>query len=129
MIFFVKKYFLIWKLNEMGKIKKQRESSSPSSTSTVSSSSSRLSSSQSRSETSSTKKSSDRVQGGGMIPMTMRDSFFDDPFFKDTWEEVEKSQREFFETSRKQFEKYFKTNFDFSKKGETVKLPNLRFLM
>jgi len=94
--------------NEIGKIKRQRESSSPSSTSTVSSSSSKLSSSQSRSETSSTRKSSDRVQGGGMIPMTMRDSFFDDPFFKDTWEEVEKSQRDFFETSRKQFEESLK---------------------
>ena len=91
--------------NESCKIKRQRESLSPSST--VSSSTSRLSSSQSRSETSNGK-FSDKMAGGGIIPMTRRGSFFDDPFFKDTWEEVERSQREFFETSRKQFEESLK---------------------
>merc|ERR1711892_143014 len=30
-----------------------------------------------------------------LIPMTMRDSFFDDPFFKDTWVDIESSQRSF----------------------------------
>ena len=43
-----------------------------------------------------------------MIPTTMRKSFFEDPFFKDTWDELEKSQKDFFENSRKQFEESVK---------------------
>merc|ERR1711915_624264 len=39
-----------------------------------------------------------------LVPMTMRDSFFDDPFFKDTWIDIEKSHKNFFEESRKMFE-------------------------
>merc|ERR1712228_557003 len=39
-----------------------------------------------------------------LVPMTMRDSFFDDPFFKDTWMDIEKSHKNFFEESRKMFE-------------------------
>jgi len=36
-----------------------------------------------------------------MVPMTMRDSFFNDPFFKDTWMDIEKSHKNYFEESRK----------------------------
>ena len=43
-----------------------------------------------------------------MIPTTMRKSFSEDPFFKDTWDELEKSQKNFFESSRKQFEESVK---------------------
>merc|ERR1711915_379549 len=43
-------------------------------------------------------------QTKSMVPMTMRDSFFDDPFFKDTWMDIEKSHKNFFEESRKMFE-------------------------
>jgi len=43
-----------------------------------------------------------------LIPMTMRDSFFDDPFFKDTWMDIETSQKDFFEKSRKRFEESMK---------------------
>merc|ERR1712198_680886 len=39
-----------------------------------------------------------------LVPLTMRDSFFDDPFFKDTWMDIEKSHKNFFEGSRKLFE-------------------------
>jgi len=39
-----------------------------------------------------------------LIPMTMRDSFFDDPFFKDNWLDIENSQKTFFESSKKRFE-------------------------
>merc|ERR1712198_646189 len=39
-----------------------------------------------------------------LVPLTMRDSFFDDPFFKDTWMDIEKSHKNFFEESRKLFE-------------------------
>merc|ERR1719499_1325102 len=43
-------------------------------------------------------------QTKSMVPMTMRDSFFNDPFFKDTWMDIEKSHKNFFEESRKMFE-------------------------
>merc|ERR1711872_424951 len=36
------------------------------------------------------------TQTKSLIPMTMRDSFFDDPFFKDTWLDIENSQKNFF---------------------------------
>merc|ERR1711915_313385 len=39
-----------------------------------------------------------------MVPVTMKDSFFNDPFFKDTWTDIEKSHRSFFEELRKLFE-------------------------
>jgi len=54
-------------------------------------------------KTSSTKKE-EATQNKSLIPMTMRDSFFDDPFFKDTWLDIETSQKNFFEKSRKRFE-------------------------
>merc|ERR1711915_717981 len=43
-------------------------------------------------------------QTKSMVPMTMRDSFFNDPFFKDTWMDIEKSHKNFFEESRKMLE-------------------------
>merc|ERR1711915_222282 len=39
-----------------------------------------------------------------MVPMTMRDSFFNDPFFKDTLIDIEKSHKNFLEESRKMFD-------------------------
>jgi len=44
-----------------------------------------------------------------LVPITSRDSFFDDPFFKDTWLDIETSQKNFFETSRKFFEESLKS--------------------
>merc|ERR1712126_621440 len=46
----------------------------------------------------------DTTQRKSLIPLTMRDSFFDDPFFKDTWLDIETSQKNFFEQSRKRFD-------------------------
>ena len=93
--------------NEAVKMQRQRESSS--SSSTLSSTSSRVSSSQNRSETTSSRKTPDITPGSSsMIPTTMRKSFSEDPFFKDTWDELEKSQKNFFESSRKQFEESVK---------------------
>merc|ERR1719317_1365524 len=43
-----------------------------------------------------------------LIPMTMRDSFFDDRFFKDTWMDIETSQKDFFVKSRKRFKESMK---------------------
>merc|ERR1712168_1300675 len=53
---------------------------------------------------SSSSKKEEAGQNKSLIPMTMRDSFFDDPFFKDTWLDIENSQKNFFEKSRKRFE-------------------------
>jgi len=58
-------------------------------------------------KTSSSKKE-EATQNKSLIPMTMRDSFFDDPFFKDTWLDIETSQKNFFEKSRKRFEESMK---------------------
>merc|ERR1719233_527439 len=58
-------------------------------------------------KTSSTKKE-EATQNKSLIPMTMRDSFFDDPFFKNTWLDIETLQKNFFETSRKRFEESMK---------------------
>merc|ERR1711936_696380 len=58
-------------------------------------------------KSSSTKKE-EATQNKSLIPMTMRDSFFDDPFFKDTWLDIETSQKNFFEKSRKRFEESMK---------------------
>eukprot|EP00092_Neocalanus_flemingeri_P000103 GFUD01000105.1.p1 GENE.GFUD01000105.1~~GFUD01000105.1.p1 ORF type:complete len:418 (-),score=150.40 GFUD01000105.1:108-1361(-) len=43
-----------------------------------------------------------------LVPLTMRDSFFNDPFFKDTWLDIESSQKNFLEKSRKHFEESIK---------------------
>merc|ERR1712002_1274144 len=52
---------------------------------------------------SSSSKKEESSKNKSLIPMTMRDSFFDDPFFKDTWMDIETSQKDFFEKSRKRF--------------------------
>merc|ERR1712027_206540 len=53
-------------------------------------------------------KKEEATQNKSLIPMTMRKSFFDDPFFKDTWMDIETSQKDFFEKSRKRFEESMK---------------------
>ena len=40
--------------------------------------------------------------------MSMRNSFFDDPFFKDTWIDIESSQRNFFVQSGERFQESMK---------------------
>jgi len=57
---------------------------------------------------SSSQKKEEAGQNKSLIPMTMRNSFFDDPFFKDTWMDIETSQKDFFEKSRKRFEESMK---------------------
>merc|ERR1711872_1105563 len=49
----------------------------------------------------STARKEDTTQSKSPIPMTMRDSFFNDPFFKDTWLDIETSQKNFFEQCMK----------------------------
>merc|ERR1712142_1026581 len=56
----------------------------------------------------STARKGDTTQSKSLIPMTMRDSFFNDPFFKDTWLDRDFSEEFFFEQSRKRFEESMK---------------------
>ena len=44
-----------------------------------------------------------------LVPLTMRDSFFNDPVFKDNWLDMETSQKNFFEEAQKQFEERWKS--------------------
>merc|ERR1712027_115415 len=38
-----------------------------------------------------------------MVPMNLRDTFFDDPFFKDSWLDIQQSQKSFFSKAQEQF--------------------------
>merc|ERR1711983_740385 len=38
-----------------------------------------------------------------MVPMNLRDSFFDDPFFQDNWLDIQKTQKNFFTQAQEQF--------------------------
>merc|ERR1712145_480 len=40
------------------------------------------------------------------VPMTMRDFFFDDPFFKSSWEDFDKLREKMFEESRDMWKKF-----------------------
>merc|ERR1712107_365272 len=40
------------------------------------------------------------------VPMTMRDFFFDDPFFKSTWEDFDKVREKMFQESRDMWKKF-----------------------
>jgi len=56
-----------------------------------------------------------------LVPMNLRESFFDDPFFKDNWLDIQQSQRDFFSKAEERFSQQMKTmeskmnnNFGFS---------------
>merc|ERR1712061_282093 len=38
-----------------------------------------------------------------IVPMNLRDSFFDDPFFQDNWMDIQQSQKNFFSKAQEQF--------------------------
>jgi len=40
-----------------------------------------------------------------MVPMNLRDSFFDDPFFQDNWLDIQRTQKNFFNQAQEQFRK------------------------
>jgi len=43
---------------------------------------------------------------GSRVPMTMRDFFFDDPFFKNSWDDFDKVRERMFSESREQWKKF-----------------------
>merc|ERR1712186_232401 len=55
-----------------------------------------------------------------VVPLNLRKSFFDDPFFKDSWLDIQQSQRDFFSLAEERFKQQMKmlestrANFGFS---------------
>merc|ERR1711872_70349 len=47
-----------------------------------------------------------RNHGESRVPLTMRDFFFDDPFFKNSWEDFEKVRERMFAESRENWKKF-----------------------
>merc|ERR1712223_197869 len=43
-----------------------------------------------------------------VVPMNLRESFFDDPFFKDSWLDIQQSQRDFFSKAEERFNQQMK---------------------
>merc|ERR1711936_124495 len=43
---------------------------------------------------------------GSRVPMTLRDFFFDDPFFKSTWDDFEKVRENMFKESRDMWKRF-----------------------
>merc|ERR1712223_1724762 len=50
--------------------------------------------------------SSSLIMSGSRVPVTMRDFFFDDPFFKNTWEDFDKVRDAMFNESRDMWKKF-----------------------
>merc|ERR1712110_399263 len=43
-----------------------------------------------------------------VVPLNLRESFFDDPFFKDSWLDIQQSQRDFFSLAEERFNQQMK---------------------
>merc|ERR1712024_178149 len=43
-----------------------------------------------------------------VVPLNLRKSFFDDPFFKDSWLDIQQSQRDFFSKAEERFNQQMK---------------------
>merc|ERR1712062_745477 len=46
-----------------------------------------------------------KTKSSSLVPMNLRDSFFDDPFFQDNWLDIQKSQKNFFSKAEEEFKK------------------------
>merc|ERR1712018_128624 len=53
-----------------------------------------------------TTKTRSKMSGGSRVPVTMRDFFFDDPFFKNSWEDFDKVRDAMFQESRDMWKKF-----------------------
>merc|ERR1719510_1854060 len=47
--------------------------------------------------------SENKTKATSLVPMNLRESFFDDPFFKDNWLDIQKSQEDFFSKAEERF--------------------------
>merc|ERR1712061_547933 len=80
-----------------------------------------------------------------IVPMNLRDSFFDDPFFQDNWMDIQQSQKNFFSKAQEQFKQqmqkmessmndrmslsnFFDKDFSLAKFDKDFELPKLQKL-
>merc|ERR1711863_197187 len=49
-----------------------------------------------------------KVRTTSVVPLNLRKSFFDDPFFKDSWLDIQQSQRDFFSKAEERFTQQMK---------------------
>merc|ERR1711902_136564 len=82
---------------------RERKLSSGSAERKISTGSMERKSSFSGSSSSSTLGSEKSKKTTSMVPMNLRDSFFDDPFFQDNWLDIQKTQKNFFTQAQEQF--------------------------
>merc|ERR1712244_81248 len=87
----------------------------------------------------STESSEKKARTTSVVPLNLRKSFFDDPFFKDSWLDIQQSQRDFFSKAEERFSQQMKMlestrdNFGFSgltniDKDFELDLPKLSLL-
>merc|ERR1712209_36222 len=57
-----------------------------------------------KSSTGSSASSEKKTKATSMVPMNLRDTFLDDPFFKDNWLDIQQSQKNFFSKAQEQFQ-------------------------
>ncbi len=101
---------------------KTESSSSYSSHQVSTSSSNNTSSSNSNNNNSSSSSSSKALQefGTSRVPLTLRDFFFQDPFFKNSWEDFEKIQKEMMRQSQEFWAKVRQDNSNFFSKDMSL---------
>jgi len=84
--------------------KMERERKASSSSTSASSSASQKVERERKSSASSTS-SEKKTKSASIVPMNLRDSFFDDPFFQDNWLDIKQSQKDFFSKAQEEFQK------------------------
>merc|ERR1712121_289882 len=57
-----------------------------------------------KSSTGSSTSSEKKTKATSMVPMNLRDTFLDDPFFQDNWLDIQQSQKNFFSKAQEQFQ-------------------------
>jgi len=85
--------------------KMERERKASSSSTSASSSASQNVERERKSSASSTASSEKKTKSASIVPMNLRDSFFDDPFFQDNWLDIKQSQKDFFSKAQEEFNK------------------------
>merc|ERR1711862_705115 len=58
-----------------------------------------------KSSTGSSASSEKKAKATSMVPMNLRDTFLDDPFFQDNWLDIQQSQKNFFSKAQEQMQK------------------------
>merc|ERR1712058_85550 len=86
------------------KMERERKASSSASSTSASSSASQKVERERKSSASSTS-SEKKAKSASIVPMNLRDSFFDDPFFQDNWLDIKQSQKDFFSKAQEEFQK------------------------